>query len=565
MLSGLAAFVYVAVLWFVAAAFAREGASVADRLRVTIAIGIAIPGVLGLLHLLYAPLVWTALAALVVWRVRKGAPVFAAPEFGLYAAFAGVLVVVWPPLARPLLDGDTMLYHLPNAVDFVQSHSVWIAHAPYWMYPPGSELFASGLFAASGRWSLPIAGILPALLLTARLYTVARENGASVLASASIPLAFICMPVAAFQSGTLQNDLWLAAFFVEVLAADRSALSLAVCALLKPYGWLEGLIAAAASRVPWRSAAIAVVPLAIWAVRDAVLIAQGASLGFSSPAYFATTIAANFDLAVPQLAHGIATVSPQAFVWLAMLAIGFVFRATRRFAAAGAAALLVYVVLPVSYSDGASTNYVLDASSLRYALPAIAAGASIAAVTVNRAGILGALAAYAAAIWGAWNVLGVYWNDSYTHWALLVAVVLLCACLLPGRIRPFSAAAAALVIVLAGAWSSSSRAQGFYGDWMRQPSGKPTGVFAWISRHAPPRMIASNVRIGAILMSSPGTFAQSAQPGDQCELARRDRALLLVGSNEGLSQSQFERAEALARSCGTTVYEDGASLVVQPP
>lgn len=565
MLSGLAAFVYVAVLWCVAPAFTRERASVADRLRVTIAIGIAVPGVLGLLHLLYAPAVWLALAALVAWRVRKGAPVLAAPELALYAAFAGVLVVVWPPLARPLLDGDTLLYHLPNAVDFVQSHSVWVAHGPYWVYPPASELFASGLFAASGRWSLPLAGILPALLLAARLYTVARENGARAFASASIPLAFICMPVAAFQSGTLQNDLWLAAFFVEVLAGDRSALSLALCTLLKPYGWLEGLIAASVSRVPWRAVAIAFVPLAIWAVRDAVLIAQGAPLGFSSRGYFATTIAGNIGAAVPQLAHGIATVSPQAFVWIALLAIGFVFPTTRRFAAAGIAALLLYVLLPFSYSDGASTNYVLDASSVRYALPALAAGALAAAVIANRAGIWGAMLAYAVAVWGAWYVLGVYWNDSYTHWALLVAVVLLCASLLPWRIRPFSAAAAALAIMLAGAWSSSSRAQGFYGDWMRQPSGKPTGVFAWISKHAPQRIVASNVRIGAILMSSPGTLTQSAQPDDQCKRARGDRALLVVGSNEGLSQSEFERAEALARSCGSTVYEDGASLVVQPP
>lgn len=564
MLSGLAAFVYVAVLWCIAPAFLREGASVAERLRVTIGLGIGVPAVLGLLHLLYAPALWAALAALVVWRVRKGAPVLAAPELGLYAAFAGVVVVMWPPLARPLLDGDTMLYHLPNAVDFVQSHSVWVAHAPYWVYPPASELFASGLFAASGRWSLPLAGILPALLLTARLYVVARENGASAFASASVPLAFMCMPVAAFQSGTLQNDLWLAAFFVEVLAADRSALPLAVCALLKPYGWLEGLIAAAAMRVTWRTVAIAAVAPAVWALRDAVLIVQGASLGFSSPGYFATTIAGNIGAGVPQLAHGVATVSPQAFVWIAALAFGFVFPATRRFAAAAAAALLLYAFLPVSYSNGI-TNYVLDASSLRYALPALAAGALAAAVIVNRAGNWGVMAAYAVAVWGAWNVLGVYWNDSYTHWALPVAAVLLCASLLPGRIRPFSAAAAALAILLAGAWSSSSRAQGFYGDWMRQPSGKPTGVFAWIARHAPQRIVASNVRIGAILMSSPTTLAQSAQPGDQCEQARNDRALLFVGSNEGLTQAEFKRAETLARSCGSMVYEDGASLVVQVP
>lgn len=564
MLGGLAAFAYVAALWYIAPAFLREGARVADRLRVLLALGIAIPGSLGLVHLLYAPLLWIAVAVLAAWRLRKR-PSPIRDDAALYAAFAGVLIVVWPPLVRPLLDGDSLLYHLPNAAAFVQAHSVWIARAPYWLYPPASELFASGLFAASGRWSLPLAGILPALLLTARLYTIARAQGASPFAAASVPLAFICTPVAALQAGTLQNDLWLAAFFVEVLGSgDRSPLSLALCALLKPYGWLEGLIAAAAARVAWRTIGLALLPLLLWIARDAVLLRGGASTGFSTPAYFPTTIAGNFGIAVPQLARGIAAVTPQAFVWIALLAAGLLFRTTRRYAAAGTAALAVYAFLPVSYTNGA-TNYAMDASSLRYALPALCGGALVAAALLKRTAVWGPVAAYVIAAWGAWNVLSIFWNDSYTHWALAAAAFAACAALLTQRTRGISIAAAALAVVLIGSWAASTRAQGFYGDWMRQPSGKPTGVFSWIWAHKPQRVLATNVRTGAVLMSSPQTWTVSAAPSDPCEQARRDRALLLVGSNEGVQGAQLAAAVAAARSCGRTVYEDGAAVLVQPP
>lgn len=564
MLSGLAAFVYVAALWYVAPAFLRDGARVADRLRVLIALGIAIPGALGLLHLLYPALVWASVLGLAVWRLRKRPPAVI-DEAALYVALAGVVIVVWAPLVRPLLDGDTLLYHLPNAAAFVQAHSVWIAGAPYWLYPPASELFAGGLFAASGRWSLPLAGILPALLITARLYTIARSNGASVFAASCVPLAFICTPVAAFQVGTLQNDLWLAAFFAEVLAGgDRSPLSLAVCALLKPYGWLEGLIASAAARVPWRTTALALLPLLLWAVRDAVLLRVGASTGFTMPAYFPTTIAGNFGIAAVQLAHGIATVTPQAFVFMAMLAAGFVFQTTRRYAAAGAAALALYVFLPLSYTGGAA-NYVTDASSLRFALPALAAGALIAAALIERSALWGPPAAYLIAAWGAWNVLAVFWTDSYTHWALPAAGFAVCAALLTQRTRGLSIAGAALALALFGSWAASTRAQGFYGDWMRQPSGKPTGVFSWIWAHKPQRVLAANVRIGAVLMSSPQTRTASAASSDSCAQARHDRALLLVGSNEGVQGAQLEQMLAAARACGTILYEDGAAVLVQPP
>lgn len=565
MIGGLWAFLYVAGLLYGAPAVFRRCTSIADSLRCALILGIAIPAVLGAAHLLYAPLLWICVLALCVWRSIVLKPALRPQDHMEYGTLAGCLLVLWPALSRPLLDGDSLLYHLPNAAAFVQSHSIWSARAPYWIYPPASELFTAGLFAAAGRWALPLAGALAALLITARLYECARESGAPVYARAAAALAFICTPVAAFQSGTLQNDLWLAAFVVEVLSlADASWISLAVCALLKPFGWIDGLIAGASARVRVHNLLLSTAPLALWIVRDEILLSQGHAAGFSVPDYFANAIAPNFAAAVPQLAHGIAAFTPQSFVWIAMLACGAFFRPARRYAAAGAAMLVLYLFLPQSYRNGA-TNYVLDASSWRYALPALACGALAAAALAKRLGIAGAVAGYALAIWGAWSVLAIFWNDAYTHYALLAAAIALAAAAAAAKTRGFSVAASALAVLVAGSWCASTRVQGFFGDWMRQPSGKPTGVFTWIAAHQPAELVAVNVRAGAVVMSSPRTATLSIDSEESgCALASRDGAVLLVGTNEEPADAQVMREFDAAKKCGAVLYEDGAGILVKP-
>lgn len=565
MIGGLSAFLYVAALLYGAPAVFRRCTSIADHLRCALILGIAIPAVLGAVHLLYAPLLWICVLALCAWRTIVLKPALGPQDPIQFATLAGCLLVLWPPLSRPLLDGDSLLYHLPNAAAFVQSHSIWSARAPYWIYPPASELFTAGLFAAAGRWALPLAGALAALLLAARLYERARESGAPAYACGATAIAFICTPVAAFQSGTLQNDLWLAAFVVEVLSlADASWISLAVCALLKPFGWIVGLIGAVAARVRLRDVLLSFVPLALWIVRDEILLSRGQSAGFSVPDYFANAIAPNLTAAVPQLVHGIATVTPQSFAWIAMLACGAFFGSTRRYAAAGAAMLVLYLFLPQSYRNGA-TNYVLDASSWRYALPALACGALAAAALAKRFGAVGAIAGYALAIWGAWSVLAIFWNDAYTHYALLAAAIALAAAAAAAKTHGFSVAAIALAVLLAGSWCASTRVQGFFGDWMRQPSGKPTAVFAWLAAHQPRAVVAVNVRAGAVILSSPRTMAfslDSEQSG--CALAAREGAVLLVGTNEERADANVMREFDAAKRCGAVLYEDGAGVLVKP-
>lgn len=562
--AGLAAFLYVAALWWAAPAVAPKAVAFADRARSSLLVGIAVPLLLGAVHLLYAPVVWLVLAALVALTIRRRT---LPPESdaALYATLAATLVVIWPPLVRPLLDGDSLAYHLPNAASWVQTHSIWATSAPYWYYPPASEMFAAGLLAAAGRWSLPLAGVLPALLLTARVYTVARRAGAPRYAAAGVPLAFLCTPLAAFQSGTLQNDLWLAAFFVEILAAGNGAFaSVAICALLKPFGWIEAAIATLAGRKAPAALLGGITALLLWAARDAVLFVRGPLTPLApQPAYWPTTIAGNFAIAFPQLLHGIAAVTPQCFIWTATLIAGLFFAPTRRFAIAGAAALLLYVFLPVSYSNGV-TNYVLDASSLRYALPAFACGALIAGVAAGRVPLPVAAAAYALAAWGAYHVLGVFWNDAYTRYAPEIALVAVVAALFAPRTRAIPAVAVTLALLIAGTQGASSRANGFYADWMRDGAGHSTGAFAWLAQNHPERVVARNVRSGAVLMSSPHTFTLETANGDGCTLARSQSALLFVGSNEDASGPALVQAFDKARSCGTVLYADGAAVIVRP-
>lgn len=148
MLDGLLAFVYVAALLY--AAPLLRGKSLADALRGALVIGIALPTLLGAAYLLYAPVLWACVAALCVWRSIALKPQPKSHDSWAYGTLGACLVVLWPPLSRPLLDGDTLLYHLPNAAAFVQNHSIWTASAPYWLYPQASELFSAAVFAVSG-------------------------------------------------------------------------------------------------------------------------------------------------------------------------------------------------------------------------------------------------------------------------------------------------------------------------------------------------------------------------------------------------------------------------------
>ena len=243
-----------------------------------------------------------------------------------YLLIGALVAVAWPPLMRPLLDGDSLSYHLPNAASWVQAHSIWTTATRYWWYPPASELFAAALYATSGPFSLPWSGFAALVLLGFRIAAWARTMwaGAPLLADALAAATVTAYPLA-IQAGTLQNDVWLAAFFLESLWSLRAAhgaatRTLAVTALIKPQGWIFAAIALATSKsrpALWLSTGGVLV---LWLARNAILwshaIVAPASTEYGG--FFASTILAHGWPALAILARVAFITSP--FASIALLA-----------------------------------------------------------------------------------------------------------------------------------------------------------------------------------------------------------------------------------------------------
>ena len=330
------AVIWLTLLWAAApllgAGDERSAAArLADRVRNAVVLGVGIPFVLGFAHALYG---WTCLVAAALLALaarglaRRAARGGSAPRAarstadvtGLAIAVAAVALAAWPQMVRPPLDGDTLAYHLPNALAWAHEHSVWTTGTRYWWYPGGSELFASGLIAVGARWSVPLAGAVAALLLVLRMSAWGSTPGALAggLAGALVGAALIATPVAAPQAGSLQNDVWLAAALLEVLwvllhsRSSRATIgAVALCTLIKPSGVLVALIAAVShfvARATVRSGGRPArwlfservidvlggfIPVCLWIARDVVLAPSAvvpiASTSVAEP--WATTIA----------------------------------------------------------------------------------------------------------------------------------------------------------------------------------------------------------------------------------------------------------------------------------
>ena len=218
-------------------------------MRNALVLGVAIPLLLGCVNLLYPAACWLMRAACVAaaarWH-RDSAP--AAGGVVPYVTIAALALVAWPQLMRPLLDGDSLSYHLPNAASWVQSHGIWTTATRYWWYPPASELFASGIYATGGPFALAWAGFGALALVGLRVAAWARTEFAAPawLADALAAAIVTAMPLA--LQASLQNDVWLAAFWLETLWLLRRPASgwaaLAICALMKPDGWIFAVVAA---------------------------------------------------------------------------------------------------------------------------------------------------------------------------------------------------------------------------------------------------------------------------------------------------------------------------------
>ncbi len=543
----------------------------AGRVRDALIVGVSIPFVLGMVHALYPIACWLALAACIAIAYRRRDPRAERdpqppPPYLLIGALA---LIAWPPLVRPLLDGDSLSYHLPNAAAWVHARSLWTTDPRYWWYPPGSELFASGLFAVAGPFALGWSGFGALALLGFRMVEWARDEFAvpawvaDALAAATVTVAPI-----ALQAATLQNDGWLAAFFLEALWTIRREPSAAVrtvalTVLLKPYGWVFAAIAATTGKAPlkvWIGGAVAI---ALWVLHDAALWhgAIVAPASTSSGNTWQSTIAAHGVQALALLAAVSWRASPFALLALLAALAGPLLAPENRRALgwAALAAVLAFAIMPLAYAD--QHPQLETGASLRYAAPAIALGALLLARPAARAPWLAGAVFIASAIFGAASVLAIFWNDSGTHIAIVIAVLAVANVVAVQALRwqwPL-AAGFALAVVLATHLAARHPVD-YYVDALRV-DGKAPGIYGWIAKVQPSSIGGWGLRAGVVNVLAPAARAIDLPDATPCATAQQQRVALVAVAENDRPAAFNEQRLSVARACAKPVlYDDGLAV-----
>lgn len=566
-----------AAVWLIgllaAAPALRNGShsSTADRVRDALVLGVAIPFALGLAGLLYPAACWIVLAGCLALAYRRGGIVkrIAAPaEPAPYLLIGALAIVAWPPLMRPVLDGDSLSYHLPNAAAWVHAHGLWTTDGRYWWYPPASELFASALFAVSGPFALAWSGAGALALVGLRIWTWARTEFAvpAWLADALAAATVTAAPLA-LQAGSLQNDVWLAAFFLEALWTLRrepaaGARTVALTVLLKPYGFLLAIVAALsakATRTVWLAGIGA---FAIWAVHDAVLwkTAAVAPASTSSANTWSSTILAHGLPALGLLASVALRASPFALLaLLAAVAAPFGLRDDRRLGWAAFAAVVLFLAMPLAYAD--TMPQLATGASLRYAAPSIALGALLLAPWAGRLPRVATAMLVLSSAFGAAVVLAIFWNDAPTRIAMAIALLAAGNVALARRLRAPWQIPAGLGAVIVVTWMLAARYPlAYYTDALRV-NGRATAVYGWIARTQPRAIGGWGLKLGAINALAPATRTLDLPESDPCAAARA-HGVLLVAVAESTRSTAFDAARLnAARACGRVRFDDGLAVV----
>lgn len=551
-------------------------------MRDALIVGIALPFIFGFAGILWPVAVWLALAALVAVRfVRRAVIEPAEYSPGLERRIGAALPIVaavaagWPALVRPILQGDSLGYHLPNAASWIQAHSLWVTTTNYWFYPSGSELFAAGLLAAAGTLAVGFAGLGALALLGSRLYAWGVELGVRAWVAGAIAAFVVSSFTFAEQAGSLENDVWLAAFFVESLWLMRAGRlgafgrAAAVTALLKPVGWLYALLATFVARPPWRVVLLASVPIALWAIRDAFLWEQAiiAPASVYYPNWFGTTILAHgwtglVTLERALLGDGIATT---ALFAAALVSIAFARDARLRLAAV--VALAIFLLHPFGFIN--PQPQLATGNSLRYATPFLALGGlfivSVAARLRTPLDLgLGAAVALIAG-YGTAHTVGIFWNDATTHNTGLVVALVAFALVLPWeRLRRWALPALGCALTAYAVVQAGSHPLDYYEDWLSR-GGVHSKFFHWLADTKPPALVGYGIRIGAIYAVSPTTRAVDTYVRNPCREAHNLGAMLVVAGDILVNvRTSYEPRRAFAERCGTIVFDDGNTIVVNP-
>jgi hypothetical protein len=573
---------FLAALWllglFAAAPVLRasERYEFVDRLRDALILGIAIPFALGFIHALYPGACWCALAlCIVLGRVRgltgKAARDSRAPV--PYLLVGALVAVTWPQLMRPLLDGDSLSYHLPNAASWVQAHSLWTNVTRYWWYPPASELFAAALYAVAGPFAITWSGFGALALLGFRIAAWMRSlYAAPPLLADALAAATITIYPLAIQGATLQNDVWLAAFFLESLwvlrtrAGGATAMrTLAVTALLKPQGWLFALIALIAQkarRTVWLAAILAA---AVWTLRDVLLWQTAVVIPASSMQgnLLGSTILAHGVSALGLLVRVAAATSPFALLALLVALLAPVLAGREpRLRWAACLSVLLFLLLPFGYAT--STAQLATGASLRFAAPAIAVGAVLIGRPARRIPAIATPLLIASTLYGIWYVLAIFWNDGGTHVAVAFAIlaVAIAALARSQRIAWLDATAFGLGVIVA-THLAARHPLDYYDDALRVGPTSP-GIYRWIATTHPASIGAWGLRLGVVNVLSPSTRTVDLSDTGACAQARRDEVLLVAVAQNDLPFDVNSYRLSSARACGPLVYADALAVAVKP-
>jgi 4-amino-4-deoxy-L-arabinose transferase-like glycosyltransferase len=227
----------------------------------------------GRLTSVYMAIAWIVPAVIGLWlaphEFRRG---FSRPPWPLGAVLAGLVLlfamILTTGLASAPSNHDSMTYHLPRVMHWLQSESVAHYYTPITrqLYqPPFAEyaiahvisLTRTDRFAFLIQWSALIG-------CAAGVSVIARQLGAAALGQALGATIFVTAPMAILQGSTTQNDL-VVTFWILVAV---------VAALDSPRGrWCRCLLAGGAvglALLTKGTAGILLAPFIIWLAVDMV-------------------------------------------------------------------------------------------------------------------------------------------------------------------------------------------------------------------------------------------------------------------------------------------------------
>ena len=304
-----------------------------------------------------------------------------------------------------------------------------------------------------------------------------------------------------------------------------------------------------------------------WSIRDAILwqhaIVPPSSTSFSG-SIFDTTIAAHGLPALADLVHVLLLTSPLSLIaLLAALAAPFALRGPPRpLGWCAFTAVAVFLALPFGYDNG--DLQLATGASIRFAAPAIAIGGLLLIVPALRAPRAAAVLLLLSALAGAILMLSIFANDSPTLSAIAVAAMALAIAVVPQlRAQQWIVTTSVAAAILVSTHLAQRNTIDYYNDAL-QVDGKKPQVYAWIARATPASIVAWGMPSGVINVISPSTHTLDAPDAIPCETARTQSALLVTVAESKHASEENARRLAVARTCGTVLYDDGIAVVAKP-